>query len=163
MLDCLQKTYSNTPNISITTDIPNTSQNIECVHFARKANLAEDITVCTGILAKNKPILLVEINVLELKKKDHTHSSIVGLLESLGFYSFLYNAPNFLLAVDKNSIFPFCEMVVIAMHKDTIVDNIGHITYGEYLPKDMLDNLLNTNLATATDDCLMYLNTLNLS
>lgn len=160
ILSCLQKTYSDCANITIIEDIPKTSYDIECIHFARKTSLAEDISICADILAKNKPILLVEINVLDLKQNNHTHSYILELLESLGFYSFLYNAPNFLLAVDKNSVFPFCEMVLISMHKDTIIDNIGRITYGEYLPKDMLDNLLNTNLATADGDCLIYLNTL---
>lgn len=160
-LACLEKTYLGIPNISITNSVPEVKEKIDCIHFARKSTLLHDITQCSNILVNSEPVVLLHINTIELKKTNQTPSDVIRLLESLGFHSFLYNAPNFLLAVDKNQIFPFCEMVLIAMHRNSIINSIGTITYGEYLPRDMLDNLLNTNLANATDDCLEYLNSLN--
>lgn len=161
MVKCLRKTFDTNQNVSILENIPTeTTESIDCINFARKNSLLSDIQECYNLLIKEQPVLLIHINIQELQYQSSNVSDVFSRLQEIGYHSFLYNAPNFYLYVDQSAPFPFCEMVVIALNHKTIINKLGHITFGSYLQDDIINDLINTNQHNAQPECLEYLQSL---
>lgn len=162
MVDCLKKTYHEHLNVLIEksiSDLPKLDQ-LHCINFSRVECLIEDLNDCQNLLIAHKPILLINIDVCKMKEIQVKPSTIFSLVETFGFHSFFYNAPNFLLSIDKKQPFPFCNMIVIALHTETIMEKLGQITFGTYLPSDITDKLIATNSKNAKPECVEYLDSI---
>jgi hypothetical protein len=161
-VDCLKKTYHDYLNVFIEksiSDLPKLDL-LHCINFSRAEGLMEDINDCQNLLTDHKPILLMNIDVCKLKDIQAEPSTIFSLVETFGFHSFFYNAPNFLLSIDKKQPFPFCNMIVIALHTETIIEQLGKITFGTYLPSDITDKFIATNSKNAKPECAEYLDSI---
>lgn len=162
MIECLQKTFANRLNTAISSALPKQPlNNLNCINFFRKHTLLQDIQDCQEILTRHQPILLINIDIPVLKKQNIDIANIFVELKALGYHSFLYNAPNFYLYIDKSSPFPFCEMVIIGLKEQTIIEKLGSITFGSYLPAELINDLIEKNLNNPQQDCLDYLQTIN--
>lgn len=161
MSECLHKTFTNYPNVSISQNIPQYPlKNVRCINFFRKNTLLQDIQDCHEILNSNQPVLLINVDIPVLQNEKIKLSDIFETLKSLGYHGFLYNAPNFYLYIDESSPFPFCEMVIIGLNQKTIIEKLGHITFGSHLPDELISDLIEKNLNNTQAECLDYLNSL---
>lgn len=153
--NCLRQTYKEYTNVSISESIPHISSSIDCIHFAEQSTLDNDINKCSAFMQRDQPIILMHVNMVLLGES--RVKNVFNTLDSIDYHYFFYNAPNFFVALDKKQAFPFCEMVLIGMHNSSIINNIGRITYGEYLPNDTINSLIDANISNASDSCLEYL------
>lgn len=163
MTDCLHKTFENNNNISILTTIPTGfKERISCINFFNKHSLLQDIESCKDILISQNPITLISIDTTILQQQNIKTENIFETLESLGYKSFFYNAPNFYLNINPTGVFPFCEMVAIGLSHSTIIANLGSMTFGCYLSNELTEDLIKRNLSNTKPECLDYLKSLKI-
>lgn len=114
----------------------------------------------TGILEKNKPLIISEINGYCLWLRNKTPKDMLDTIDRINYYAFFRDRDGSLIPINSSDKFPFCVIDIVCIHKDNIHKHIGDIVYRKYLTNDNINNIIDANITTANKDCMEYFNTL---
>lgn len=112
------------------------------------------------ILARDKPVLLLEINGHCLRLRKQKPQQILKQIYELGYVGFLKNNQS-LIPIQPDKIFPFCVIDILCIHKDKLHKYIGNIHISQYLNDKNLEDIKNNNYSNSNDDCKRYFDSIS--
>lgn len=112
------------------------------------------------ILARDKPVLILEINGHCLRLRNKKPYNILDVLEKSNYCNFLINQDRSLISINKQSKFPFCVMDIVSIHRDNLFLYLEDTVFVPPINNATIDDLILKNKMASNDDCKQYFDTL---
>lgn len=148
--------------ISSTIDAIVQHRKVSGIKLDIEGNETDAIVGATQTICSNKPPILMEVNGHCLRLKNKRPKHIFDILDNLDYKYFILNNQN-LVSINKNDIFPFCVIDIIAIHQDNIKFYNHKYNIVEPMNSAELRKIAKNNYQTSNQDCKDYFNTLNVN
>jgi len=134
---------------------------VSAIKLDIEGNEAQALLGATKTLNSNKPPMLIEVNGHCLRLQNRRPKDLFDVLDSIDYRYFLIDGQN-LINIDKEEIFPFCVIDIIAIHKDIVQKYSNKYNFSKPIPKFQLISIAKNGYDNSNEDCKKYFDTMNL-
>lgn len=147
--------------VSSTIDDIVKDKKISAIKLDIEGNEPEALFGAKETLRNNRPPLLIEVNGHCLRLQNKQPRDLFDVLDTMDYIYFIVDG-NRLINIDKNEIFPFCVLDIIALHKYEIHHYVQKFEISGPIPRSQLVSIAKSGYENSNQDCKNYYDTLNL-
>lgn len=155
------KDDDNGSRVSSTIDDIVSNRRISAIKLDIEGNESQAILGALKTLETNKPPMLIEVNGHCLRLQNKKPKDLFDTLDSIGYKYFLIDGQN-LIDIEKEDIFPFCVIDIIAIHKDLMGRYSKTYNFSKPIPQFQLISIAKQGYENSNQDCKNYFDTLNI-
>lgn len=137
------------------------TKSISAIKLDIEGNEPEALLGAKKTIENNRPPMLIEVNGHCLRLQNKTPRDLFDILDSLNYVYFLVDGRR-LITIEKQDIFPFCVIDIIAIEKYSIHNYTNRYEISAPIPRTQLLSLAKQNYEHSNQDCRDCFNSLNI-
>lgn len=136
-------------------------KNISCIKFDIEGNEISALLGAKGIISKQKPPMIIEVNGYALLMKNLKPQDLIKTVQDFGYNTYLYNnQSDAIIPISQDQIFPFCVEDMICLHKSKMEHYLHKHNISSYLDNVTIQSILIGQKQQTNAECKQYFDSL---